>query len=305
MSDIEPFKIWPKKPVMSDEQQRIYLQKGQVDEKLSEIQSGLENLELTTNIEKIINFSELSKKLRSELTDIHSILKKHPFSDVNSLQKAEKSFVELCKSFENPSNKSDFQDLIDGAYQYCETLMLFNSKIITPIDSYYRKRKTRLLLISISTFVLLGSLYWFIFHSPLTPFELRMNYISKFELAKTTTVRIVDLSQIAKALELYYQDNKAYPISKDSAWISVKTVDPKNGWIPGLVPKYMSYVPVDPQQSWETFRQYIYMSDGKNYKLLAHETSEVSSIKHQFPELVDPQREKYSFGFWSPGAKDW
>ncbi len=96
------------------------------------------------------------------------------------------------------------------------------------------------------------------------------------------TQRKATLSQLQKALELYYNDNNAYP-SSGGTWRSSEagdtnvTPDPTN-YIPGLVPNYVSKLPADPKggpssnpvcgATWMS--AFLYNSDTVNYKLLSH-----------------------------------
>ena len=120
------------------------------------------------------------------------------------------------------------------------------------------------------------------------------------------TKRVSDLNQIAKALELYYDNNGHYPVWASSyyrsecpgtAWGWTQTT--ANNVIPGLVPQYMSKFPTDPLMDisgngGNGFSCYAYISDasGKDYKLLDHAVAEFSAADYlTHPELVDPLRD--------------
>jgi prepilin-type N-terminal cleavage/methylation domain-containing protein len=96
-------------------------------------------------------------------------------------------------------------------------------------------------------------------------------------------VRKQSLSQLQKALESYYSDFGQYP-TNGWAWYSSDPADnssivssPTN-YIPGLVPNYIGQLPKDPRggasenpicgTSWK--KAYIYLSDGRDYKLISH-----------------------------------
>lgn len=115
-----------------------------------------------------------------------------------------------------------------------------------------------------------------------------------------------DLTKIQKALELYYQDNGAYPTT-GGAWYSSEPDDngcclaPGGVWIPDLAPTYIKQLPKDPiggtpeltaggcNLYWK--RAYYYRSDGSEYALLSHcgmeNFSELNNPKSPF---YDPQR---------------
>lgn len=98
--------------------------------------------------------------------------------------------------------------------------------------------------------------------------------------------RRADLSQLRLALELYYNDNGAYPLSAAGPqWYSsetqpaVPTVTTNGGnWIPGLAPTYISLLPREPLPGtgrpqpvcggWVS--AYLYISTGAGYTLLSH-----------------------------------
>lgn len=87
-----------------------------------------------------------------------------------------------------------------------------------------------------------------------------------------------DLSQIQRALELYYQDNGKYP--ETTGWINSTAGE---FWIPGLDANYIKKMPADPLNSCstgvptsDTCYAYIYFSDpnlcsiaGRDYVLTA------------------------------------
>jgi prepilin-type N-terminal cleavage/methylation domain-containing protein len=104
--------------------------------------------------------------------------------------------------------------------------------------------------------------------------------------------RKANLTQITKALELYYSDNGVYP-STLSAWWGVcssfasKADSGANGWIPNLAPTYIATLPRDPNtcavnpssalaacRTDPNINCYAYYSNGTDYKLLAHCTPE-------------------------------
>jgi prepilin-type N-terminal cleavage/methylation domain-containing protein len=133
--------------------------------------------------------------------------------------------------------------------------------------------------------------------------------------------RVADLHQIQLALELYYDNNNAYPIaspwrSQCAGFGSPPTTADKV--IPGLVPTYMSSFPVDPLMGSgpaATSYCYVYGSSGTDYILLDHDTQETNYA--HFPSLIDPARDSGKdpcvvdgSGIWalkvsSPGARCW
>ena len=117
--------------------------------------------------------------------------------------------------------------------------------------------------------------------------------------------RIADVKEIRTALEMYYNDNGAYPVSTGGVqWDGLYTCwgTSSTNWIAGLVPTYMSALPRDPRNHTTCSEQYIYRSDGVGYKILAHSPEDCASIKAQYPSLVDPMRDCWAIGYWNPAG---
>lgn len=133
--------------------------------------------------------------------------------------------------------------------------------------------------------------------------------------------RKADLLQAAKALELYFSDNGAYPSTGGTAsWRGNCTTYgsyPDSGagaWIPNLSPTYMATLPHDPNTnkgmsqyatcaSNPTYACYLYTSNGTDYKLLAHCSPE-GALSATDP-FADTSRWQYSWAVFTPGAKNW
>ncbi|MCX6797480.1 MAG: prepilin-type N-terminal cleavage/methylation domain-containing protein [Candidatus Doudnabacteria bacterium] len=122
--------------------------------------------------------------------------------------------------------------------------------------------------------------------------------------------RVADLSQIQKALELYYNDNNGYPNpgwgwrSECNAWGGFAS----DQVIPGLVPKYMSRFPSDPKMNKAGSQAcYLYLSNGTDYKVLDHDIAPVESgFDYQaFPNFLDPTRDSGSDGCKVDGTGLW
>lgn len=118
------------------------------------------------------------------------------------------------------------------------------------------------------------------------------------------TRAIADLRQISNALEYYYQDNNSYPNSGGN-WDGLYSCwgDSMTDWIPALTPNYIPELPHAPDNSMNCDKQYIYFSDGKEYKLIWHNADNADKVVAAYPLLADPQR-PYAFGFYSSGGTD-
>jgi hypothetical protein len=113
-----------------------------------------------------------------------------------------------------------------------------------------------------------------------------------------------DFSDLTNALEKFSSDSGFYPISsKWSGFYSFDTLGSKV-WIPGLVPVYLTKLPREPRKRANS-SQYLYKSDGKNFKLINHDPPVLHGLDLPFPLLEDPLRKGFSVGCWSKGAENW
>jgi type II secretory pathway pseudopilin PulG len=125
--------------------------------------------------------------------------------------------------------------------------------------------------------------------------------------------RKLGLCGIQTALNLYYQDNSAYPVVP--TWWGTcanggsKGTSGPNGYIPNLAPAYIEKLPTDPTGknlfpaicgAGDGWACYIYYSDGTNYKLLAHCTPE-SAMPTAGDPFYDPVRPTYAFTVCNTG----
>jgi hypothetical protein len=123
----------------------------------------------------------------------------------------------------------------------------------------------------------------------------------------STEVR--DLLKIVYALDRYKQTHRSYPISSSEGgkWDGIISSygESREDWIRGLVPEYVDSLPRDPRMLNDGTKQYIYKSDGANYKLIAHKVANCQQIKNALPSLVDPIRDCSAIGFWTKRAASW
>lgn len=123
--------------------------------------------------------------------------------------------------------------------------------------------------------------------------------------------RLADLKSIFTALEMYNDANGSYPNSGGNwdgiytCWGDSSGEGNPNGWIAGLVPTYMQSLPRDPKFHTDCNGQYIYLSNGTDFKLIAHDVEDVQNTINKSPSLKDPMRPTWAYGYWSPGAVAW
>ncbi len=120
-------------------------------------------------------------------------------------------------------------------------------------------------------------------------------------------IRISQLKEVQKALEIYHLDNGTYP-SSGGAWhgttsgcysgIGKTTLNPL------VSGGYIAVIPEDPRPAGSTC--YLYRSDGVDYMFLAHGT--VESFDPDGPPAHAMDRALYnqqSIAVWSAGAATW
>ena len=119
------------------------------------------------------------------------------------------------------------------------------------------------------------------------------------------SLRLQHLTSIREALEKYYEAEKSYPCSK--AWDGIQSDWGRStaDWIPGLVPRFLPELPRDPRPGSDPTQQYLYRSDGTNFKLIAHAPDDFISVTTEHPDFADPTRPGWAYGFWSQGAAGW
>jgi hypothetical protein len=123
--------------------------------------------------------------------------------------------------------------------------------------------------------------------------------ISKFDR------RMRDMAALQGALASYQAKNGKYPLQNaENLAIGVSDLAGASG-IDALVPVYISAIPRDPQNLNQLNRQYLYFSDGTDYKLVAHGTEDVGWVTKKRPELIDPVRPTVAYGIWTAGAVKW
>lgn len=151
------------------------------------------------------------------------------------------------------------------------------------------------------------------------------NSTSKRDAKSTETVKsasiqqVTDLQEIQAALKKYHDAKGAYPVSSmnGKGWDGYKTLwgQASPEWIADLKPAFMAALPHEPRDYADGNLQYLYISDGKDYKLVYHNVAlqhkmmdsdpVLDAVRKTRPELIDPVRPQIAFGFWSAGAAAW
>jgi prepilin-type N-terminal cleavage/methylation domain-containing protein len=115
--------------------------------------------------------------------------------------------------------------------------------------------------------------------------------------------RIADVRQIERAIEMYYNDFGNYPVV--GGWQGTSSGCYGGAGIPGIVPTYISSMPMDPLPSTASSGIcYLYYSNGVDYKILIHGALEACS-PGSCP-LQDPARTGQRTGaIYTPAARLW
>lgn len=117
------------------------------------------------------------------------------------------------------------------------------------------------------------------------------------------TVRRDDLQRLQSALESFRRDAGTYPVAQYRS-LGQPGVSPDD-WIPGLAPRYLAHLPRDPRLSGRSNLQYIYISDGNDYKIIVHGPEDFGIVSKLHPEMIDPRRSTFSYAVWTQGAAQW
>ncbi|MFP5223171.1 MAG: hypothetical protein ACLGSA_12850 [Acidobacteriota bacterium] len=117
------------------------------------------------------------------------------------------------------------------------------------------------------------------------------------------TGRMKDLTRISDALIRYYAKYDRFPLG------GVDDLQDRKGrfnpdWIQGLVPEFLPELPRDPRHSNMFWKQYTYISDGLNFKLIARNPEDCHEATFLNPDIADPAN-PCAYGFYLPGAANW
>ncbi len=128
--------------------------------------------------------------------------------------------------------------------------------------------------------------------------------LSQARVKARLAMSLLGLKSVNTALEAYYVSHGSYPVSNGwegycSAWGASLGLN----WIPELAADGLSSgtLPIDPRNNgscWDNTSQFIYYSNGVDYKLISHQSESMSIPSN----LADPVRPSYAWGWWSSGG---
>ncbi len=147
-------------------------------------------------------------------------------------------------------------------------------------------------------FVLVGA--FFVYRA--LPFSLQARR-EEF-LRSPAGINVNNLRSIRSALERYHDKYGSYP--KTVGYSGLRSCWGYSGvnWIPGIVPEFMTALPRDPRGFTRCDSHYLYVSDGTEYKLISHRPGDFLEVVSYFPEMYDPRRRGFAYGFWSRKWRD-
>jgi hypothetical protein len=125
--------------------------------------------------------------------------------------------------------------------------------------------------------------------------------------------RMADFIQLRDALEMYRAEHGTYPVSRNAGggndWTGIGWNGVGENWLPDLTRRYIDKLPRDPRNTSIQHAQYIYFSNGKDYKLLVMNAEECWLVTLLQPWLNDAVRNRsglcMTYGFQTSGAKAW
>jgi type II secretion system protein G len=155
--------------------------------------------------------------------------------------------------------------------------------------------------------------------------------LSSLSLTKAkanTAKRMANVTEIQKALEVYYLNNKAYPSTGGSLQSLCTTWGGVTAWIPNLTPTYIGALPNDPDTDGVSKCCYLYRSNGTDYKLMfafggnaaAPTCTPVIGQYGTYASFIDPARDGgsnsaiqdwngstnlYDWAIYTPGGATW
>ena len=138
--------------------------------------------------------------------------------------------------------------------------------------------------------------------SPSCQMQAKLPQKSALAEVNNQDVMLSDLLQISGALKAFKQKHGVYPQSVGFDGFKSNWGESSTDWIKGLSPDFLQILPRDPRKSKEPNKQYLYKSDGKDYKLIVHGVNAKAAL---LVDYADPKRPTWAAGVWTPGAANW
>ncbi len=120
--------------------------------------------------------------------------------------------------------------------------------------------------------------------------------------SRSDFLRVEDLIKIRIGLETFHQSQGHFPGSQGQLFNSGGDAGPD--WIPEIRSVVPAQLPVDRRSSTEANKQYLYITNGQQYKILAQSPDSCEAVKTSMPEIIDPVRGCDAIGFWTDGGRN-
>lgn len=117
------------------------------------------------------------------------------------------------------------------------------------------------------------------------------------------TRRLDDFRRVASALAAYKAAHGQYPLQGKSDLVI--GLDPNASAFSALTPKLLAHLPRDPRNLADPNRQYLYFSNGTDYKFIVHAPENMGRVLSDMPSLADPRRPTFAYGIWTAGGAGW
>jgi len=285
------FKI--KYPVLSSSDTEKESERMKIKTQIEACRSRLESVRNLFDDEKFDDSRLLLERFLDNCRELIKLLS----ADEKTLGKTLQSPQTLKENLETQTTDALYQtiEMSGKVFKKIERLSKVHvkSKLKNPMDRF----RSQLLLVKFILIILLAVIMSAVFYS---------GYKFLADAGNRRDIkRVQDLTEINNALQSYKNKTGEYP--KSEGWNGTKTCWGKasSDWVPGLIPQYLPSLPVDPSHKKNCDKQYVYNSDGTDYKLISHNPETCEAIKTKYPNLIDPKRDCWAFGYWSAGAKDW
>lgn len=117
--------------------------------------------------------------------------------------------------------------------------------------------------------------------------------------------RLDDLASLRDALAAFHAKYGRYPANAGFAGAVGAKGEAASDWLPGLAGEFLPALPRDPAGTSDPDKQYLYHGDGTDYKIIVHGSGDCALARKAHPDMVDPARDCWAYGFWTPGAANW
>ena len=117
-------------------------------------------------------------------------------------------------------------------------------------------------------------------------------------------IRLQHIEKIKIALDDHKDSHGYYPPTKNWSGGCKRWGETTIPYIVGLTPDFIDFLPLDPRKSTACEDNYIYKSNGQDYKFLVSNPLDYD-LEHVPASYLDPLQNNKSYGVWTENAKKW